>query len=121
LIPERSFLYSFWKNDLISKEEKPMKKWLILLGMLVMAAVLMGSATKDKFHEEPLPDPKSFNAHYDDMDRNGDEMVNYEEFKAYFPHGNESVFKALDLNKDGSVDHDEWHKFKEAHGLKNKD
>ena len=52
---------------------------------------------------------------------NGDEMVNYEEFKAHFPQGNKGVFEALDLNRDGSVDHDEWHKFKEAHGLKHKE
>jgi len=27
------------------------------------------------------------------------------------------VFSAIDINKDGYIDHDEWHKFKEAHGL----
>jgi hypothetical protein len=31
------------------------------------------------------------------------------------------VYAALDLNKDGFVDHDEWHEFKQAHGLKHKE
>jgi hypothetical protein len=25
---------------------------------------------------------------------------------------------ALDLNDDAAIDHDEWHEFKEAHGMK---
>ena len=33
----------------------------------------------------------------------------------------EKVYKALDLDNDGSVDYDEWHEFKEAHGLKHKE
>jgi hypothetical protein len=28
------------------------------------------------------------------------------------------VFIAIDLNQDKNIDHDEWHAFKEAHGLK---
>jgi len=36
----------------------------------------------------------------------------------YFPQAEPAVFAAIDLNKDGNIDHDEWHKFKEAHGLK---
>ena len=35
-----------------------------------------------------------------------------------FPKANPHIFKELDLNKDKSVDHDEWHKFKEAHGMR---
>jgi hypothetical protein len=31
------------------------------------------------------------------------------------------VFASIDLNKDGAVDHDEWHDFKAAYGLKHKD
>jgi hypothetical protein len=30
-------------------------------------------------------------------------------------------FNAVDLNQDGNIDHDEWHEFKEAHGLKQHD
>ena len=32
-----------------------------------------------------------------------------------FPDTTAQVFKALDLDGDGIVDHDEWHDFKEAH------
>lgn len=31
------------------------------------------------------------------------------------------VFEAIDLNQDKSLDHDEWHKFKAAYGLKHQD
>ena len=64
-----------------------------------------------------MPDPQSFNAHFGDMDPDGNEMVSWEEFKAYFPQADRKVFDAVDLNNDGGIDHDEWHEFKEAHGL----
>jgi len=51
------------------------------------------------------------------MDADGDDLVNREEFKAYFPKAEPKAFDVIDLNQDGSVDHDEWHEFKEAHGL----
>ena len=44
-----------------------------------------------------------------------------DEFKAYFPHAEPNVFAAIDLNGDERIDHDEWHAFKEAHGLKHHD
>ena len=68
-----------------------------------------------------MPDPESFNAHFGDMDTDGDDLVNLEEFSAYFKHVDPKVFNAFDLNQDGNIDHDEWHQFKEAHGLKNYD
>ena len=55
------------------------------------------------------------------MDTSGDFLVNYDEFKAHFSHAEPNVFKTIDLNKDNSLDHDEWHEFKEAHGLKEHD
>ena len=55
------------------------------------------------------------------MDANGDDMVSWDEFKAHFPHAEPKVFAAIDLNEDKALDHDEWHKFKAAHGLKHHD
>jgi hypothetical protein len=98
-----------------------MKKWIIIACMLSVALIFMGSGKKERYHEKALPDPKSFNAHFGDMDRNGDELLNWEEFKGHFPQADQRVFQALDLNKDGSVDEDEWHKFKKAHGLKHEE
>jgi hypothetical protein len=68
-----------------------------------------------------MPDPQSFNAHFGDMDANGDGLVTWDEFAAYFQNSEEKVFNAVDLNQDGKIDHDEWHEFKEAHGLKQHD
>ena len=65
-----------------------------------------------------MPDPESYNAHFGDIDTDGDELVSREEFDAYFENAEPKVYNALDIDQDGSVDHDEWHEFKEAHGLK---
>ncbi len=74
---------------------------------------------KEKFHKDDLPDPSGFNAHFPNMDANGDGVVDLSEFKAHFSDQKdaEAVFNAVDLNKNGSLDHDEWHAFKKAHGL----
>jgi hypothetical protein len=69
----------------------------------------------------PIPDAKSYNAHFGDMDPNHDGKVNWAEFKAFFPKSDEKAFAAIDLNQDGAIDHDEWHDFKAAHDLKHKD
>ena len=68
-----------------------------------------------------MPDPQSYNAHFGDIDANGDELVNWEEFSAHFQNAEQKVFDEIDLNQDGSIDHDEWHAFKAAHGLKHHD
>ena len=73
------------------------------------------------FHKGPMPDPKSYNAHFGDMDADGDGRMTPAEFRAHFPDGDPKVFPALDRNSDGAVDHDEWHEFKEAHGLRHKE
>ena len=57
-----------------------------------------------------------YNGHFDDMDKNGDEYVDWREFKAYFPQGEKMVFEEIDVEKAGKFDHDQWHQFKEKHG-----
>ena len=59
---------------------------------------------------------RDYNGHFDDMDKNGDEYVDWKEFKAYFPNGEKMVFEEIDLDKAGKFDHDQWHEFKEKHG-----
>ncbi len=91
------------------------------IGVAVAIAVLglaLGCAPSSRYHDTDMPDPKQFNAHFGDMDTKDDGLVSWEEFKAYFPKAGPPVFAAIDLNKDGGLDHDEWHKFKEAHGLR---
>jgi hypothetical protein len=57
-----------------------------------------------------------YSGHFGDMDKNGDDFVDWEEFKAYFPHAEKKVFESATADGDGKIDHDEWHDFKDAHG-----
>ncbi|NDV23385.1 hypothetical protein [Desulfovibrio sp. JC022] len=50
------------------------------------------------------------------MDRNGDEAVSAEEFKAALPNS-AAAFAEADADKSGSLDHDEWEAFKESKGI----
>jgi hypothetical protein len=95
-----------------------MHKKIIIMVLITTLVALFGCAQKKQYHQSSLPEPKSFNAHFGDMDANTDDRVSWEEFKTHFPQATPEVFKALDLNKDKHVDHDEWHAFKEAHGLR---
>lgn len=81
------------------------------------ALLLSACAAGGMHHPTALPEPAGYNAHFPDMDADGDELVSWEEFKAYFPDAQPAVYEALDLNADGGVDHEEWHEFKQAHGL----
>ncbi len=74
-----------------------------------------------KYHEANLPDPAPYNAHFPDIDKNSDDAISMDEFKAFFPKGEETVFNAIDLDKSGSLSHEEWHEFRTAHGVSHKD
>jgi hypothetical protein len=95
-----------------------MKRLNFLVIPTVLISLAMGCSSGGKHHKTAMPDPASYNAHFGDMDTDGDGLVNWEEFDAFFRGAEPKVFKAIDLNQDGSLDHDEWHEFKEAHGLK---
>ena len=93
-------------------------KGLLLPTTLILAAGLMLSCQSgQKYHQTDMPDPTAFNVHFDTLDKNGNGAVNWAEFKQRFPEASPQVFMELDLNDDAAVDHDEWHQFKEAHGL----
>ncbi len=93
-------------------------KRTILLVIAALPIWLGACGGHGRHHEQALPEPASYNAHFGDMDTDGDESVIWDEFKAHFPKAERRVYDALDLNRDGAVDHGEWHAFKEAHGLK---
>lgn len=83
----------------------------------------MGMHHKKRYHDKTLPEPSKFNAHFPDMDKDQNDQVTREEFNAYFADesDNEAVFNAIDLDENGYLDHEEWHEFKAAHGLKHMD
>jgi len=94
-----------------------MKRIVIALALTLSVGLSFGCA-KQKFHQTDLPDPESYNACFRDIDTNEDGAATWEEFKAHFPQAEPRVFDILDVNQDKVVDHDEWHKFEEAHGAK---
>ena len=57
-----------------------------------------------------------YNAHFGDMDKNKDKAVTWEEFSAFFPGAEKAKFDEADADKNGKVDHGEWHKFKDKYG-----
>lgn len=85
---------------------------------LLGIGLIFGCSGQKRHHDTDLGDPSTYQAHFPDMDTSGDDLVDWKEFKAYFPQADTDTFKALDLNNDGYVNHEEWHEFKEAHGLK---
>ena len=98
-----------------------MKKSVFCLCVMLVIGMISGCASQGRHHKDALPDPQGFNAHFPDMDADGDDLVSWTEFQNHFPQAVPEVFKAVDLNGDGNIDHDEWHQFKEAHGLKHKE
>ena len=95
-----------------------MKRLLLITIPIVLVMLTVGCSSGKKHHSTAMPDPQSFNAHFGDMDANGDDLVNWEEFAAHFKNADQKVFNAIDLNQDDNIDHDEWHEFKAAHGMK---
>ncbi len=91
-------------------------KNVIFMPVLVSIALLIGGCGHQPFHPGSMPDPGPYMIHFHELDADGDDAVAWEEFKQRFPDTTEDVFKAVDQDGDGSIDHDEWHGFKEAHG-----
>jgi hypothetical protein len=93
------------------------------LTIMLIAAVMLasGCAGHKQHHATDMPDPQSYNAHFGDLDANGDDQVTWDEFAVYFQDAEKKVFDAIDLDQDGTIGHDEWHEFKAAHGLKHQD
>lgn len=95
-----------------------MKKllWIISLSVMIAAFTTPAYCTDSKSEQ-------GYNGHFGDMDLDNNDTVNWDEFKQFFPHATEDVFKEADTSNDGEIDHDEWHSFKEKKGYshKNKD
>ena len=89
-----------------------------ITGLLALGLMLTACSSGGRYHKSPLPDPAGYNAHFGDMDRNEDGQVSLDEFKAHFPEGSVHVFEVIDADQNGYLSHEEWHRFKEAHGLK---
>lgn len=56
-----------------------------------------------------------FNRHFSEMDADGDDNLNFKEFKQVFPSTEQKGFDTLDTDKNGSLSREEWHQFKAMH------
>jgi len=93
-----------------------MKQILILISLGILFTALVTPAYSSDHKEK-----HDYNGHFGDIDLNGDDMVNWEEFKKAFSHAGKDIFKKIDENSDDLIDHDEWHHFKKNQGYKHKD
>jgi major membrane immunogen (membrane-anchored lipoprotein) len=87
----------------------------VMIALLISAVAVVGCG-RQTFHPSDMPDPGPYMIHFHELDADGDDAVTWDEFKTRFPDTTRDVFKAVDGNGDGIIDHDEWHAFKEAHG-----
>jgi hypothetical protein len=62
-----------------------MKRNILLTLLIVLIISIAGfSSSYKRYHRTDMPDPQSFNAHFGDMDTNGDDLVTWGELTAYF-------------------------------------
>ncbi|RLB86133.1 MAG: hypothetical protein DRH26_17750 [Deltaproteobacteria bacterium] len=86
---------------------------LVLFFMLVSAtAALCGQSYQ---HKESSNGGMALKANLSDLDTDGDDTLSFKEFKSAFPSMEQKAFDFLDSDKDGMLNHDEWHSFKEMH------
>ena len=93
-----------------------MKRILLLISLGILLATLVTPAYSSDQKEK-----HTYNGHLGDMDTDGDDQLNWKEFKQYFSHADKHAFKKIDVNNDSLIDHDEWHDYKAAHGYKHKE
>ena len=86
-----------------------MKRLIVIFSLIITVGMLSGCASQSRHHQDNLPDPKGFNAHFPDMDGNDDSRVTLDEFAAYFKGESNvnEVFGAIDLDKSSFLDHED--------------
>ena len=93
-----------------------MKKIILLISLSILFIALVTPSYSSDSKKKP-----DYSGHFGDMDIDGDDQVNWKEFKKYFSHAEDQIFKKADKNNDELIDHDEWHEFKEAYGYDHKE
>jgi hypothetical protein len=61
-----------------------MKRLLLLIIPIVLIMLTVGWSSSKKHHSSAMPDPQTFNAHFGDMDADGNDLVSWDEFSAHF-------------------------------------
>lgn len=89
----------------------------IVVSCLALFLLTACASNDSRHHERPMPDPSAYNAHFGDLDTDSNDQVSRDEFQAYFPDADMNVFETVDTDRNGLISHEEWHGFKEAHGM----
>ena len=89
-----------------TRKEIPMKRIFpfVLVLLFLVGTVALASTARD------------YSAHFGDMDKDKDKAVTWDEFSAFFPGAEKAKFEEADADKNGKIDHGEWHKFKDKYG-----
>lgn len=95
-----------------------MKKIIFLISLFFIFALSVTPSFASNCEKKK---GQNYSGHFGDMDLDGDDQVNWEEFKKHFTKAEESTFKGIDKDGNDSIDHDEWHEFKEKHGYGHKE
>lgn len=53
--------------------------------------------------------------HFNEIDSDGNNALHFQEFKSRFPTATEKSFNTLDTDRNGTLGHDEWSRFKKMH------
>ena len=85
-----------------------MKRIIFLVCLSLLFCASAGFAGEQKAAD--------YSAHFTDMDANKDDAVSWDEFKAHLTHAQKTVFEEADADKNGKLDHEELHEFKDKHG-----
>ena len=99
-----------------------MKRLLLLIIPILLVILVSACSSHKKHHNTDMPDAKSFNAHFGDMDANGDDLVNAADFAVFAecyegPNGTPpEICGVFDFNGDAVIDLQDYAAFQEAAG-----
>jgi len=88
---------------------------LPLFLVLVTATVALCGQSYQSNEGHNKGEGMAFKHHFSDIDIDGDDSLSFKEFKMAFPTTEQKAFDFMDNDKDGMLNHDEWHSFKEMH------
>ena len=74
-----------------------MNKTSYFIGFMVLLFSIAGCAGDSSYHKTSMPDPSTFNAHFGDLDTDGDDQVSWEESSPISPRPQKMFIKRLTL------------------------
>ena len=85
--------YHILISDLIKNKAEHVKLVFLLTLLFALIITAVAYSGNKNYHDGAMPDPHSFNAHFGDMDANGDDFVNWEEFAGHFENAEKKCYR----------------------------